>query len=230
MIVDDEQLARLHLRLMLAREPNVEVVGEGKNGAEAAEIYESMKPDLVFLDIHLRNETGFDILTQRLQSSAKVIFVTAFAEHAARAFDVHAVDYLLKPVNPARLHESIERFRHSMSTTTQPIVSQLVPLGTSGNLVACDEILYIQAANQNTQVTTESGATITVRESLRHWKEKLPSPPFAKLERSLIVNLSKIVSVKYQTRAAQIQIGKATSPLHVGAKAALRLREILSAN
>lgn len=228
MIVDDEQLARTHLRLLLQEEADVEIVGEASNGEVAAQIFEDNNPDLVFLDISLRNESGFDILAKYLHQSAKIIFVTAFAEHAARAFDVHALDYLLKPVSSERLRESLKRFRNTRPSTPTTSTNHLIPLGTTNKFLSSDEILYIEAANQNSQVTTVGGQTIKVRQSLREWIHKLPSPPFVKLERSLIVNLSKVVSVSYATRSAQIKLDKLEAPIHLGNKAALRLRALLN--
>lgn len=219
-IVDDEPLARLHLKLLLAQESGIEVAGEAGSGKEASEVFHATKPNLVFLDINFRNETGFDIVDRYLQNQAKIIFVTAHEQFAARAFDVQALDYLLKPIKPSRLHEAIEKLRdiHSPAPTT------LVPVGTSGRLVCPTRICYVQAANQNTRVTIENHDTITVRESLSHWMQKLPSPPFSQIDRSLVVNMDKIVSVKYRTRSAEVLIGETLTKLHIGAKGMQRLR------
>src|SRR5512133_1127119 len=98
-IVDDERLARVNLRNLLEHHPEIEVVGEAGSCKSAIESISFYKPQLIFLDIQLSGETGFDLL-EMIDNSIKVIFVTAYDEYAIRAFEVNAVDYLLKPVNP----------------------------------------------------------------------------------------------------------------------------------
>src|SRR3989339_1535982 len=108
LIVDDERLARVSLRKLLEPYPYIEIAGEADSCENAIELIDLHKPKLIFLDIQLSGETGFDLL-EIIDNSIKIIFVTAFDEFAIRAFDVNAIDYLLKPVNPERLKVSIER-------------------------------------------------------------------------------------------------------------------------
>ena len=107
-VVDDERLARNDLRLLLNNHKNIEVLGEASNGQDALDMIKDLKPDLVFLDIQMPGMNGFDVL-EHISSDVKVIFVTAFDEFALRAFEVNALDYLLKPVSDERLLQSIER-------------------------------------------------------------------------------------------------------------------------
>src|SRR5690606_18450790 len=107
-LVDDERLARLGLRHLLAAHPEVEIVGEAARVSAAQELVREAKPDAVFLDIQMPGRNGFELLGGEAPAP-KVIFFTAHAEHAVRAFDVHAVDYLLKPVSPARLADAVAR-------------------------------------------------------------------------------------------------------------------------
>jgi two-component system LytT family response regulator len=107
-IVDDERLARSELRLLLADFTEISIVGEAKNLTEAVNLIRANKPDVVFLDIQLSNENGFDLL-EKIEKDFKLIFVTAFDEFAIRAFEINAIDYLLKPVNPERLAKTLER-------------------------------------------------------------------------------------------------------------------------
>src|SRR5262245_16848037 len=106
LIVDDERLARIELRRLLGRHPEVEVVGEAASAAQARAACRDLRPELLFLDIQMPDETGFDLLDS-LESVPLVVFTTAHDEHALRAFDVSALDYLVKPIEPARLASAV---------------------------------------------------------------------------------------------------------------------------
>jgi two-component system LytT family response regulator len=112
LIVDDERLARTRLRTLLAAHPEITIAGEADSASSAVAEIDRLAPDLVFLDIQMPGASGFDVLDQTERTFA-VVFVTAFDEHALRAFDINAVDYLLKPVTAARLAQSIERVRRA---------------------------------------------------------------------------------------------------------------------
>ncbi|HNB71555.1 MAG TPA: response regulator [Acidobacteriota bacterium] len=107
-IVDDERVARKMLRTLLQEYPQIQVVGEAQSVSQAAEVMASTKPDVVFLDIQMPGGTGFELLN-RVQPGCQIVFVTAYHEFAVKAFDVKALDFLLKPVDPARLTQTIER-------------------------------------------------------------------------------------------------------------------------
>src|SRR5882724_12304557 len=109
-IIEDEPLARRELRRLLEPHPSVEIVGEAANIEEAKKLIEATTPDLLFLDIHMPGGTGFDLLEQ-LESVPAVIFTTAYDEHAVRAFEIDAIDYLLKPIEPERLAEALSRMQ-----------------------------------------------------------------------------------------------------------------------
>ena len=120
LVVDDERLARQELRRLLAAHPEVRVVGEAAGVDEAARLIERQQPDVVFLDVQLPGETGFDLF-ERAAVSARVVFVTAHDAHALRAFDVNALDYLLKPVAPERLAETVAREAGARTAVLNPI-------------------------------------------------------------------------------------------------------------
>src|SRR5688500_1326301 len=109
LIVDDEALARSFLSEQLAAIPNIEVAGQAANGFEAVKLVEELSPELMFLDIQMPKLSGFEVLELLGERAPAVIFVTAYDEFALRAFEVHAVDYLLKPVEPPRLAAAVER-------------------------------------------------------------------------------------------------------------------------
>jgi two-component system LytT family response regulator len=115
LIVDDEQLARQRVRLLLGEEPDVEVIGESEDGFEAVDQIQATRPDLVFLDVQMPDMDGFEVLRRVPQSLEcgipVVIFTTAYDQHALRAFEVNALDYLLKPFKPTRFKEAVQRAR-----------------------------------------------------------------------------------------------------------------------
>ncbi|HEU4852081.1 MAG TPA: response regulator [Telluria sp.] len=108
LIVDDERLARSELRRLLAAHPEVQIAGEAANAIEARQLIEELAPDLVFLDVQMPGGTGFDLLAS-LDDAPPVVFTTAFDQYAIRAFDVSALDYLLKPIEPARLAHALKK-------------------------------------------------------------------------------------------------------------------------
>src|SRR5574338_158346 len=110
-LIDDERLARSELKRMLQEFPDVEIVGEAANANEGIEKIESLNPDMVFLDIQMPGKTGFDMLTE-LEKAPHVIFVTAYDEYALKAFDVNALDYLMKPVEPKRLADALHKLEY----------------------------------------------------------------------------------------------------------------------
>src|SRR5229473_2202269 len=110
LIIDDERLARVELKRLMTAHPEVEIAGEARSGEEALALIPKLAPDLIFLDIQMPGMTGFDVL-ERLEDLPQVIFTTAYDEYALKAFEVNALDYLLKPVVPARLAAAIARVR-----------------------------------------------------------------------------------------------------------------------
>jgi two-component system, LytTR family, response regulator len=118
LIIEDEPLARRELRRMLAPHSSVEILGEAANIEEAKQLIDATNPDLLFLDIHMPGGTGFDLLEQ-LEQVPAVIFTTAYDEHAVRAFEIDAIDYLLKPIEPERLSDAIGRVQSLLAARTQ---------------------------------------------------------------------------------------------------------------
>jgi two-component system LytT family response regulator len=125
MIVDDEPLARRELRRLLAEFPWVEIIGEAGNIAEAARAIEADAPELLFLDIKMPGGSGFDLLA-KLEHVPRVIFTTAYDDHAVQAFEVNALDYLLKPIEPERLAGALARARGPLPSQSAPRQSQIV--------------------------------------------------------------------------------------------------------
>jgi two-component system LytT family response regulator len=211
LIVDDEPLARERVRLLLEREPDLEIVGECGDGHEALATIRSTSPDLVFLDIQMPELDGFGMLAEldpaRLPA---IIFVTAFDQFALRAFEVHALDYLLKPFDSERLQAAVQRARQwiqrQRSGELDPRLAALlndlkvtpkvpgrlaVKSGGRVLLVRTEDIDWVEAADNyvNLHVGKESHL---LRETMNALEDRLPSERFLRISRSTMVNLDRI--------------------------------------
>lgn len=220
-IVDDEPLARRGVRQLLSAHADIELAGEARNGKEAVRMIKSLSPDLVFLDVQMPELDGFAVL-RRLSMEAMpwVIFVTAHDEYAVRAFEQHALDYLLKPIHEDRFHRAVERARETMrsreAVQLSRRLSQLVndglgvkslldgipksprplAIGLAGNSLIFDpaEIDWIEA--QDYYATVHAGGHgYLVRESLASLESRLDPECFVRVHRSAMVNLAAIRSI-----------------------------------
>src|SRR5262245_24431531 len=171
-IVDDEQLTREELQYMLEQLGTVEVIGQAGNGLEAVGLIERVHPDVVFLDVQMPGLTGFEVAHRLIQNgeSINIIFVTAFDRHAIEAFEVNAVDYLLKPVEGARLEQAVERARRRVGQTplndqVERIVQLMterqkkkdrvaVKVGERFLLVQAEEIIYASLTDDSINIVT----------------------------------------------------------------------------
>jgi two-component system LytT family response regulator len=205
-VVDDERLARLELSRLLAEghRDEVTVVAQAATVKEAAALATLHDVDVVFLDIHLAGESGFDLLPL-LDRSVAVMFVTAFDRHAIRAFEVNALDYLLKPVAPRRLAAALERLeRPSAATTASPATAAtsaatlealtyedrlFLRLDDRTAFIRVRDIIAVLAAGDNAVLHLANGRHARTRKSLREWVERLPGREFLRIHRSTVVNL-----------------------------------------
>ena len=200
-IVDDERLARNDLRLMLSGFEKIEVIGEANGVINAQKLITQFNPDVIFLDIQMRGETGFDLL-EKIPRHCKIIFVTAYDEFALKAFDVNALDYLLKPVNRERLAESIER----LFEDALPQKESREPLTTDDRLfllfnshykfIKVEAIVHISAAADYSEVHLQDGQVGLVEKPMQEWEERLPSRTFCRIHRSAIINMDYVIKVE----------------------------------
>jgi two-component system LytT family response regulator len=205
LLVDDEVLARLALRQALAAHPDVAVVGECGNAAEAEQAVEALHPDLLFLDIRMPGIDGFKLL-HRLEPQAlpMVVFATAYGQHALRAFDASAIDYLMKPIDQARFDQAMERVRRHWHGLHAPAAATLAPaahlqrisvrVGEHIRVVAVDEIDWIRADGNYVQIHA-NGARYLHRETLSHLLDALDPARFLRIHRGVIVNVERIREV-----------------------------------
>ncbi|HKW49914.1 MAG TPA: response regulator [Gemmatimonadaceae bacterium] len=214
-IADDEPLARRGVRQLLASQPDIEVVGEARNGRETVHLVRSLHPDLLFLDVQMPELDGFGVLAT-LGSSAlpAVIFVTAYDHFAVRAFDAHALDYLVKPIEEARFIEAIQRTRdrmHSLAAIElsrrlsalisdrerQYLTSQLrstrlvVPTSTGELLLDAQEIDWIEADDYYAAIHAR-GRRHLMRQSLAVLERRLDPTQFVRAHRGAIVNIERV--------------------------------------
>jgi two-component system LytT family response regulator len=230
-IVDDERLARKDMNSLLAEFKNIEVVGEADSVAAAAKLIKEKEPDIVFLDIQMPGESGFDLL-EKTDVQAKVIFVTAFDEHAIRAFEVDAVDYLMKPVSPERLRKAIEKVekedvqRVGSKRSLGFDETMFLTINTSLKFIKVSSILCVEAAGDYSQIITSDGKKGIVQKSMTEWEERLPENHFCRIHRSTIINLEYVSRAEeWFNSAYHVYLKGLETPLVMSRRYAARLKE-----
>jgi DNA-binding LytR/AlgR family response regulator len=200
LVVDDEPPARRRLIRLLGAHPNARVVAEAASVAEARCRFQECKPDLAFVDIQLRGEDAFALL-RGAEVRAAVVFVTAHAEHAVRAFECDVVDYLLKPVRPERLGEAIARAQRWRAARWAHDATPVAPQGSltlchRGGLrrIAFADILHIVARDDHTELFLRNGQSYLDATRMETWERQLP-PCFLRTHRSHIANLRLMTGV-----------------------------------
>jgi len=231
LIVDDERLARKEMRRLLAEFDEIFVVGEAENLSEAVEIIEKEKPQIVFLDIQLSNENGFELL-EKTEQNFNLIFVTAFDAYAIRAFEVNALDYLLKPVNPDRLAKAIERLKEEKTdekSEIRPLEFDdriFLELGTRSLFLKVNEISHINSAGDYSEIFTISGKKHLIEKPLREWEERLPEKHFLRIHRQTIINLEEIEEIEtWFNRTFQVRLKNFRQKLAVSRRYAVKLKQ-----
>jgi two-component system LytT family response regulator len=227
-IVDDEHLARALLREHLAAHPDIEIVGECANGFEAVKAITELQPDLVFLDIQMPKLDGFEV-AELAGSRTHYLFVTAYDQFALRAFEVHAVDYLLKPFTPARLAQALAHVRERVTRAgagegaqIEAVVAQarqrqqllerlLIRDGTRVQVVPVETIDYIEAQDDYVAVVA-SGCQWLKSQRLAELETQLDPQAFLRVHRSYIVRVAAIARIEPSGRDGHCAV------LHSGAK------------
>jgi len=213
-LVDDEQLARDELGFLLGQVGGVEVVGQADNGFEALTAIDRLQPDVVFLDVQMPGLNGFEVARRMLEKQvpSHIIFVTAYDQHAIEAFEVNAVDYLLKPVDPTRLAVSVQRAQRRV-TSDRPLNDQLekivqavvdrqnrrerlaIKVGERFLLVQADEVIYASLADDNITVVTNQHVGTSNYRTLDELQARLDPSVFWRVHRSHLVNINKIKEI-----------------------------------
>ena len=198
-IVDDERLARNELRRLLGAHEDVCVVGEAACVADGIRAVERMEPDLVLLDIQMPDGSGFDLLSA-LSAPPAVVFTTAWDQHAVRAFQVSALDYLLKPIEPERLAQALDKQRRRMEAAPAPARAAtdgkvFIQDGERCWLVELDQIMLFESEGNYTRVHFDGQRPLLLR-SLVQLEARLDPARFMRVSRSCIVNMSFVSGIK----------------------------------
>jgi two-component system LytT family response regulator len=219
LIVDDEPLARAVLREYLASLPDIEVLAECANGFEAVKAVAELAPDLMFLDVQMPKLDGFEVL-ELIARDVAVVFVTAYDEYALRAFEVHAVDYLLKPFGVERVAAALARARerlgrgerfpvHEVARTARPRQSRagrvLVRDGPRVHVIPVEKIDYVQAQDDYVCYRSE-GKEYLKEQTLADVEASLDPEKFVRVHRSFILNLERLARVELDARENRIAI------------------------
>jgi len=212
LIVDDERLARQKVRTLLDDDAEIEIVGECANGTEAIAAVRKQKPDLLLLDIEMPGSNGFEVL-QRLRSERlpMVVFITAHNEYAVKAFEVEAIDYVMKPFDRRRFHDALRRAKRQLSDDANESEARLLRLlervvkpksldhfvvkaRDRTFLVAVNDVDWIEAEGKYIRLHA-SGAAHLVRESIGDVEERLDARKFLRIHRATIVNVKRILEM-----------------------------------
>jgi DNA-binding LytR/AlgR family response regulator len=216
-VVDDERLARDELCFLLGRIAGVEVIGQAGNGLDALRLVDDLTPDVLLLDVQMPGLSGFEVARQvlRRQPPTQVVFVTAYDQHAIEAFEINAVDYLLKPVEPARLEQALARVERriasdraaSLANQDLERIVQLIAerqnrreqlairVGERFLLVQADEIIYASLADEVISVVTGSVSGVSSYRTLDELQARLDPNMFWRVHRSHLVNIHKIKEI-----------------------------------
>lgn len=235
-LIDDERLARKELTTQLQGFSEIDIVAECSNAQEAIETIRTVHPDLIFLDIQMPGMNGFEML-QELDEVPYVIFVTAFDEHAIKAFEINALDYLLKPVEEERLNDAVAKALRAQRTAQQSLKSaQEAQLGQHDQIfikdgercwfVALHEIRYFESEGNYIRVYFQNFKPLILK-SLNNLEERL-DPTFFRINRKHIVNLRWVEKVENWFNGGLRLTLKDGTQLEVSRRQGLRFREIMS--
>lgn len=237
-IVDDERLARRELATLLKAHPELQLAGEAASVDEAASLVRAVDPDVIFLDIQMPRRSGFDLL-EAAEVRARVVFVTAHDVHALRAFEVNALDYLLKPVHPARLAVTVERLLTALdaplsSAADRPDTAPLLlddhlflSEGRASRFVRVRSIVCIRGAGDYSELTLADGKRMLSPRPLKEWEARLPPQSFLRVHRTAIVHLDHVDTVlRVSEQAFQVSLRGLDEPVPLSRRHAARFKSM----
>ena len=238
-VVDDEELARRVLRELLSGHEEVEVVAECRNGLEAVKAVAELKPDLLFLDVQMPKLTGFDVL-ELVGTEVPVIFVTAYDEYAMKAFEVHAVDYLLKPVGKERLGAALQRVikrRNEKAPAPTELTAAARPAGqfaerlvvkdgTRVTIIPIAKLDYAEAQDDYVALATE-GQKHLKQQTIASLEAALDPKLFVRIHRSYVVNIERVTRIEPYGKDSRIAVLSNGAKLPVSRAGYSRLQALL---
>ena len=234
-IIDDERLARNELKKLLQEFPEVEVIGEAANANEGIEKIESLNPDLIFLDIQMPGKSGFDMLTQ-IERAPHVIFVTAYDEHALKAFEVNALDYLMKPVEPKRLADALLKVRQKdeeelLSYNNRGLLHEndqvFVKDGERCWFVKLSDVRLFESVGNYAKVFFGSNKPLILK-SLNALEERLDDKVFFRANRKHIINLRMIDKIEPYFNGGLLLDLTGGEKIEVSRRQAVKFKEMMS--
>ena len=229
-VVDDEPLARARLRRLLAQHPGVEVLADCGSGEESIATLEQLQPDVAFLDIRMPDMDGFDVLDALgPRRPRQVVFVTAYSDHAVRAFEARALDYLLKPVSAERLRQAVERL--SLPAAPAAVAAAFperlsVPINGRIHLVETAQIDHVDAHANYVELHLGS-RSLVLRETLTHLESRLDPKRFLRVHRSRLVRLDGILEAQAHASGRFLLRLKSGARIVTGRSYAARVRGAL---
>ena len=227
LIVDDERLARVELRRLLEKHPEVEVIGEARDADEAIAIMEQKQPDLLFLDIQMPGRTGFELLEQ-LESVPSVIFTTAYDQYAIKAFEVNALDYLLKPISPERMKAALAKIPMPKSRASAEAPKQIfVRDGDRCWFVKLLDIVLLESEGNYTRLYF-GGDKPLVPHSLNYLEERLDAKTFFRASRKHVLNLRFIERIDAWANGGFLVKLKGGFEVEMSRRQAHRFKEVMS--
>jgi len=240
-IVDDERLARNELKRLLENFPSIEVIGEAANTDEASQLIEELQPDVVFLDIQMPGKTGFEWLEEWDGFLPEIIFTTAFDEYALKAFEVNALDYVLKPIELARLSESIQKLesRFQRPTRTEKSITTNHVLGGNDQIfvkdgekcwfVRLDRVRLCESMGNYVRLFFDDQKPLVLK-SLNSLEERLDPKLFFRCNRKHIVNLNFIEKIEpWFSGGLQVTLkGEKAEKIEISRRQSIRFKELLS--
>ncbi|MBA5605146.1 response regulator transcription factor [Duganella sp. FT3S] len=243
-IVDDEALARAVVREYLAAHADADIVAECANGFDAVKAIMELAPDLVFLDIQMPRLDGFEV-AELTAGRTRFIFATAYDQYAIRAFEFHALDYLLKPFSQQRFDQALAHARASLGVGAddgageavarmaraavarqQPLERVLIRDGAKVHVVACEQIDSIEAQDDYVQIRSD-GRNYLKNQSLTEFEQQLPPRLFVRIHRSYIVNIERISRIEPATRGSHVAILRDGSRIPVSRSGYQKIRAVM---
>ena len=238
-IIDDEPLARSIVKEYLQKYPELEIVQECNDGFEGVKAIQQYEPDLIFLDIQMPKINGFEML-ELLDQPPAVIFTTAFDEYAIKAFEAHAVDYLLKPFNQERFDKAIQKWKEQatnsqkntnelLETASQsPAQSQriVVKTGSKIKIIPIHDVHFLEAADDYVKVHTQEGSFLK-NKTMNHFEKTLDGQQFVRSHRSYIVNVQQITRIDPYEKDNHITILISGAKVPVSRNGYAKLRTVL---
>jgi two-component system LytT family response regulator len=235
-LIDDERLARLELKKLLAPYSEIEIVGEANNAETAIESIKLLKPDVIFLDIQMPGKNGFELL-EEISGVPEVVFVTAYDEYAIRAFEINALDYLLKPVQPNRLAETVKKILNKDSSEKLESKEQTQALNDNDQVFVKDgekcwfvkltDIRLFESEGNYVRVHFDKNRPLILR-SLNNLEERLNSRTFFRASRKHIINLKWVESIENWFNGGLMVKLKGGEQVEISRRQAAKLKDLMS--